>query len=229
MNNLYNFSEKFGVKIHPKESDLDLILENYWSDFNKLFPNINKNKFIEWINEDYFHGWEETLNYNSTGRRELKILYATIRASKPKKLLEIGTHMGTGTNHILLALSKNKEEGYECSFTTLDIQDYIGESKLYNYPFRKLIMNSIDHLNIEDDYDFIIQDGSHELTNVENELNLFSKMKNLKVLWSHDYYLGEGNIGKIIENNYKNIFNISSSFIENSYVTGFFIGIKNIK
>jgi hypothetical protein len=226
MSNLYQFISGFGVKFQPKEMDLNLILENYWEKFSILFPNVKKEEFIKWINEDYFDGWEETLNYNSTGRRELKMLYATIRASKPKKLLEIGTHMGTGTKHILLALSKNKEEGYECLVTTLDVIDFVGSTILYDYPCRKLIVNSLEHLNNENDYDFVVQDGSHEVSNVQQELESFNSMTNLKTLWAHDYYLGNGEVGKVFENYDKKIFDISSPFIEDSYITGFFIGIK---
>ena len=226
MSDLTFITTHFGVKYQPKELDLNLILENYWENFSKLFPIVTQEEFINWINEDYFEGWEETLNYNSTGRRELKMLYATIRASKPKKMLEIGTHMGTGTKHILLALSKNKEEGFECSLTTLDIEDFVGDNFLYDYPFRKLLITSLDHLNNENDYDFVVQDGSHDNVNVKNEIDMFYSMKNLKTLWSHDYYLGNKEIGKIFENYDKEIFEKSSPFIEDSYITGFFIGIK---
>ena len=219
MSDLTFITTHFGVKYQPKELDLSLILENYWENFSKLFPIVTQEEFINWINEDYFEGWEETLNYNSTGRRELKMLYATIRASKPKKMLEIGTHMGTGTKHILLALSKNKEEGFECSLTTLDIEDFVGDNFLYDYPFRKLLITSLDHLNNENDYDFVVQDGSHDNVNVKNEIDMFYSM-------SHDYYLGNKEIGKIFENYDKEIFEKSSPFIEDSYITGFFIGIK---
>ena len=227
MSDLNYITSHFGVKLHPKESDEMLILENYWENFKKLFSHVTEEEFISWINEDYFGGWEETEDYNSTGRRELKMLYVTIRAAKPKKILEIGTHMGTGTNHILLALSKNKKEGFNCSVTTIDIEDFVGENKLYDFPLRKLLINSLDHLKNENDYDCIIQDGCHDSENVKNELDVFKTMKNLKTLWSHDYYLNNNQIGNIFENYGKQMFDKSFPFIESSYIAGFFIGVNN--
>ena len=151
-------------------------------------------------------------------------MYATIRATKPKKILEIGTHIGTGTKHILLAVKNNSIEGFDCEVTTLDIIDY--KNDLKDYQYRKIITNSLEHLHNENDYDFIVQDGSHEIENVKKELDIFDSMKTLKTLWSHDYYLGKGEIGLLFENYGKKIFKKSFPFIEKSYVTGFMIGIK---
>jgi hypothetical protein len=216
----------FNVKILPKEIDLDVMLENYWDGFQDIFPNVNKNDFSKWVNEDYFYGWEETLDYNSTGRRELKLLYTTIRAVKPKKILEIGTHIGTGTNHILLALKKNFNEGYESELTSIDVHDFVGDNKLFDFPCKRILEDSIIHLNNNFDYDFIVQDGNHDPIHVKKELEFFHKMKNLKVLWSHDYFTNNKSVGLVFENFEHKIFKKYKTFKEDSYVTGFFLGIK---
>ena len=75
----------------PVGKDLDLILNNYWLSFSTLFPKVTKEQFINWIKEDYYGGWEELEHTHAGGRRELKMLYATIRASKPKNILQIGS------------------------------------------------------------------------------------------------------------------------------------------
>jgi hypothetical protein len=135
--NLETIISHFGVKNNPPEMDLEIIIENYWEKFKTIFPNVLKEEFIKWINEDYYGGWEDYVNYNVGGRRELKMLYATIRAKKPKKILEIGTYMGDSTNHILLAAENNKKEGYDCEVTTIDITDYVGNKKLHDYPLNQ--------------------------------------------------------------------------------------------
>ena len=65
----------------PVEEDLNLILDNYWLSFSALFPKVTKEQFINWIEEDYYGGWEELEHTHAGGRRELKMLYATIRAA----------------------------------------------------------------------------------------------------------------------------------------------------
>jgi len=226
--NLETIISHFGVKNNPPEMDLEIIIENYWEKFKTIFPNVLKEEFIKWINEDYYGGWEDYVNYNVGGRRELKMLYATIRAKKPKKILEIGTYMGDSTNHILLAAENNKKEGYDCEVTTIDITDYVGDKKLHDYPLNKQIISSLELLSSKNvDFDFILQDGDHSEEIVKSEIKLFEINKSIELIWSHDYYLDNKKIGSIFESDDFNIFTIRQVFKEESYISGFQIGIIN--
>lgn len=211
------------IKNQPLEKDKEIILDNYWANFNKLFPNISKSQFLKWINEDTYGGWEESSHMNAGGRRELKMLYATIRATKPKNILEIGTYDGCSTNHILLAAENNLKEGFNCSVTTVDVNDYVKDKKLHDFPLNRIIQSSLDHLKDKTHYDFIMQDGNHEPNFVDLELKKFSTLPNLKTVWSHDYYL-RGTLIPTFEKN-SNMWLNHSPFKEPSYAAGFNIGI----
>ena len=211
------------MNIKPKSQDIELILSNYWSSFNLLFPNVSKSQFIDWINEDYFEGWEEADHYNAGGRRELKMLYTTIRATKPKNILEIGTYDGRSTDHILLAAENNKKEGFECSVTAVDIKDYVGNRQLHNFPLNRFIEPCLIHLQKHNHYDFIMQDGDHSPHAVSGELQVFKTLPNLKTVWSHDYYLRGTLEPTFIQN--QDMWSKNSPFKEESYNAGFHIGI----
>lgn len=207
----------------PIEKDLDLVLNNYWENFNTLFPLVTQDQFIKWLNEDVYGGWEEANHTHAGGRRELKMLYTTIRATKPKNILEIGTYDGHSTDHILLAAENNQKEGFECNVTTIDINDYVKERQLHNFPVRKLIESSLNHLQNETQYDFIMQDGDHTPFYVDKELNIFKTLPNLKTVWSHDYYLRGVLEPTFVKN--QDMWNKNSSFKEEAYVAGFHIGL----
>ncbi len=207
----------------PLEEDIQNILTYYWGNFNKLFPNIPKSQFLNWINEVTYGGWEESTHVNAGGRRELKMLYAVIRATKPKNILEIGTYDGCSTNHILLAAENNSKEGFDCSVTTIDINDYVKNKKLHNFPLNRVIQSSLNHLMTNSHYDFIMQDGDHSPIVVDKELQVFKTLPNLKTVWSHDYYL-RGTLISTFEKN-SNMWSNHSPFKEPSYNAGFNIGI----
>jgi hypothetical protein len=215
----------FGVTWTDKSADTEIMIKEYWKGFNQLYPNCDLNDFKKWIIENGLNGWENTLDYNSAGRRELKMLYNTIRVTKPKKILEIGTHKGCSTEHILLACKNNYSEGYPCEVHTIDIIDYPDTQINEFYPFKRFIGDSLMFLIDNNSYDFVIQDGCHEDDHVIKELNLLRNFKNLKTLWSHDYYLNNKKIGNIFESNeFNNMFNVKLSFLEKNYITGFYIG-----
>lgn len=207
----------------PLEEDVQNILTYYWENFNKLFPNIPKSQFLNWINEDTYGGWEESTHVNAGGRRELKMLYATIRATKPKNILEIGTYDGCSTNHILLAAENNSKEGFDCSVTTVDINDYVKDKKLHDFPLDRVMQGSLQYLQSNNHFDFIMQDGDHTPAYVDQELKIFATLPNLKTVWSHDYYL-RGTLIPTFEKN-SNMWSNHSPFKEPSYNAGFNIGI----
>lgn len=214
------------MKVIKTYSDVDykLILNNYWNKFSKLFPKVSKDQFCKWIKEDTYIGWEEAGHTHAAGRRELKMLYATIRAAKPKSILEIGTYRGDSANHILLACENNKSEGFPCSVTLLDIKDYL-DKKLHDYPYERIIENSIEHLP-DSNYEFIVQDGSHAYDMVKNELHLFSKIPGLRTVWAHDYYLPNRGVKPAWDEIADTIFKEWIPFNELAYIAGFVIAKK---
>lgn len=208
---------------HLVQDDTNIILDNYWRDFNLLFPSVSKPQFINWLSEDYFGGWEEADHYHAGGRRELKMLYVTIRATKPQNILEIGTYDGRSTDHILLAAENNTKEGFECSVSAVDINDYVKDRKLHDFPIQRFIEPCLTHLQKINHYDFIMQDGDHSPESVNTELQLFKTLPNLKTVWSHDYHLRGTLEPTFIQN--QSMWSKNSPFKEESYNAGFHIGI----
>lgn len=209
----------------PREMDERVILESYWPNFQILFPELTESQFRKYIGEDFFGGWEEAGHYHAGGRRELKMLFATIRTCKPKSILEIGTYDGRSTDHILLAASLNAEEGHPCKVTTVDISDYLKGRPLFNYPVNIVHSPSLSHLQTATDYDFIMQDGDHTPSYVHQELERFSELPNLKTVWSHDYFL-RGELAPVFTaDRHKNLFQNKAQFKEEAYSAGFQIGL----
>lgn len=207
----------------PLQTDNTIIIDNYWTNFSLLFPSVTRSQFIEWLNEDIYGGWEEAGHFHAGGRRELKMLYVTIRATKPKNILEIGTYDGRSTDHILLAAENNKKDGFDCSITAVDINDYVKDRKLHDFPLRRFIEPCLVHLARETNYDFIMQDGDHSPAAVNAELQVFKTLPNLKTVWSHDYYLRGELEPTFIQN--QQMWSRNCPFKEESYNAGFHIGI----
>ena len=213
-------------KILPVEQDVDVILDSYWSSFFSLFPNVTKQEFIRYIEEDDQPGAEET-HQNALGRREGKMLYSLIRILKPKNILEIGTYDGVSTNHILKAASNNKKfDNIEATVTTLDINNYTHNSIFIDYPFTHLLESSFHHLTHTNHYDFIFQDGDHSKEGVSKEIKLFSTMKNLKCVMAHDYHLPNRGIKPAYTQYPDKVFTSQQDFKENLYNSGFLINLK---
>lgn len=214
------------LAIDPSQ-DEKLITKFYWDKFSNLFPELEYKTFTQYLNEDYYGGWEETNHFHAGGRRELKMLYITLRVLKPKKILEIGTYDGRSTDHILLAAENNTKDGYKCDVTTVDLNDYIKNRKLHPFPVNRIIKSSLLHLPHSTEYDFIFQDGDHTSEAVRNELALFENLPNLKGLFSHDYYLHFNTIKKVFDTYpIGKIFNKCQPFQEDAYDSGFHIAIN---
>jgi hypothetical protein len=163
-----------------------------------------------------------------SGHYQGQLLKFLVEMIQPKTILEIGTYMGDSTNHILLAAENNKKEGYDCEVTTIDITDYVGNKKLHDYPLNKKIISSLELLSSKNvDFDFILQDGDHSEEIVKSEIKLFEINESIELIWSHDYYLDNKKIGNIFESNDFNIFTNRQVFKEESYISGFQIGIIN--
>jgi hypothetical protein len=207
--------------------DEEIITKFYWNKFFNLFPELEYETFIQYLNEDYYGGWEETNHFHAGGRRELKMLYITLRVLKPKNILEIGTYDGRSTDHILLAAENNTKDGYECNVTTVDISDYVKNRELHPFPINRIIESSLLHLSHTTKYDFVFQDGDHTSKAVHSELTLFENLPNLKGLFSHDYYLHSNTIKKVFEAYPINkIFSKCQPFQEDAYKAGFHIAVN---
>jgi len=204
--------------------DEHVIVEEYWPGFTHLFPEVTKEQFIGWIQEDNYIGWEEAGHGHAAGRRELKMLYATIRATKPKNILEIGTYKGDSANHILLACEKNQAEGFPCEVTLLDINEYL-DKDLHQYPYNRVLENSITYLP-KHNHDFIVQDGNHKYEMVKKELLIFEKNPELKTVWSHDYHLPKRGVKPAWDELGSRVFDKWIDFNEKVYPAGFVIAIK---
>lgn len=204
--------------------DVKLMIDNYWSKFNTMFPKIKQEQFISWINEDYYTGWEEAGHDHSAGRRELKMLYVMIRATKPRNILEIGTYKGDSSNHVLLAADMNSREGHPCSVTLIDIKDYL-EMDLHDYPYNRVLQSSLDYLKTNLDHDFVIQDGSHTFPAVSKEIKLLESSKSLKYIWAHDYHLPGRGVKLAWDSYGSNLCKMWTDFKEDAYPPGFIIAI----
>lgn len=57
-----------------------------------------------------------------------RALYQIVRALRPRRILEIGTHIGCSTACIALAARRNGEDGSQCSLDTVDVRDVNDEA-----------------------------------------------------------------------------------------------------
>lgn len=202
--------------------DIKLIKQHYWNKFKSLFPEVSEKQFEDWVAEDYYIGGEDLEHTGAAGRRELKTLYASIRAMKPKSILEIGTYKGDSGNHVLLACEHNKKEGFPCEVTLLDINNYL-ESELHNYPYNRVLENSVAYLP-KVTPDFIVQDGNHSYQHVLSELKHMKNNDNLKCVWAHDYHLPGRGVKPAWDEYASNVFNSWHEFNEPFYAAGFAMG-----
>ena len=195
-----SFCKKRGFSTNnvSKQIDLEEIFTN--KEINKIF--INDEKIIDETRIPELMG--------GVNKGDRKAIYFLISFLKPKKILEVGTHIGSSTLSIALAAKK-----YNGKIDTIDIIDvnnkdlqYWSRFKSENSPEMNLkksqcdqyvnfvTSNSINYLkNTEKKYDFIFLDGSHNSNQVYIEvsysLNLLEKNG---VILLHDYFPN----GKII-------------------------------
>ena len=161
-------------------------------------------------------------------QKELK-LYEKERSSMSKKELELKQQLLSNKqqqiNNYQQAIQKQIAEEDKKSSQTLinDINDYVKNRQLHDFPLRKLLVSSLDHLQKENHYDFIMQDGDHNPSYVDVELSLFKTLPNLKTVWSHDYYLRGALEPTFIKN--KNMWLKNFPFKEEAYRAGFHIGL----
>ena len=190
--------------------DQQSIVKNYWLTFSKCFPHVNYPTFCQWINSDPYGGWEEAGHTHAAGRRELKMLYATILSVVPENILEIGTYKGNSLTHIMAAA-----KSIDSKVTSIDITDYGG---FEGHSFFKKI-SSLDYLKDHTDHDFVFQDGNHSEKYVKLEIERLAQIETVKTIFAHDCKLYP-----YIERIYRNtgVFDIYT-FSEPAYKAGFLI------
>jgi predicted O-methyltransferase YrrM len=143
-----------------------------------------------------------------------RALYYLARFFKPKRILEIGTHIGCSTAMLALALKDNKNEDY--SLTSLDIRDVndtrakpwlefkaryspaqlvkmIGNRGKVNF----IVQDSRHYFKTEKaTFDFIFIDGDHTAKAVYQEVPLALNHLNPEgVILLHDYYIQNKKLG----------------------------------
>jgi len=147
---------------------------------------------------------ENTGGVNAGDQRAIAYL---IWKYKPKRVLEIGTHIGCSTVHIATALRELDDNDY--SIVTVDIRDVNDEQKkpwiFYKSPMSPksliekvafsqnvefVVQPSVEFLRVSDEkFDFIFLDGGHSASLVYQELPLASKLLNKNgIILLHDYY-----------------------------------------
>jgi len=137
-----------------------------------------------------------------------KAIYFLINSLKPKKVLEIGTHIGSSTTGIALAMSNNFDFG-QSYLKTVDLRDVNDESSKpwlqynsKNSPKKNIKILGLEKLvsfkvsdsinffyNEKEKYDFIFLDGSHRADYVYNEISSSLKILNTNgIILLHDYF-----------------------------------------
>jgi predicted O-methyltransferase YrrM len=183
-----------------------------------LASSIDAGSIKSTMNEENFHEkWasikkelealqlpDNTGGVNSGDQRAIAYL---IWNYKPKRVLEIGTHIGCSTVHIAAAMRELEDNDH--SIVTVDIRDVNDEQKkpwkFYKSPMSPkslidkvafsqnvefVVQPSLEFLKVSDEkFDFIFLDGGHSASLVYQELPLASKLLNQNgIILLHDYY-----------------------------------------
>ncbi len=167
---------------------LDKNIEKLWTKFKK------KQKKI------YFAS-----NSGGVNIKDQKLFFFLISFYKPKKILEIGTHLGHSLNS--MACAKNYNNLKNTSIHTVDIYDvnkinrYVNDSKVYSpkkilsenkvYNKIKFIKSGSDNFFNKNkiNYDLIFIDGNHTINQVlKDTINSLNCLNKNGIIILHDYY-----------------------------------------
>lgn len=121
----------------------------------------------------------------SLAREEGELLYALVRATKPKVCLEIGTHKGVSTSYIVEAI---KDNGIGHLWTTdpfeYGAKDFIIAEDRQYVEFLNFMGKDV---KIDQKIDFAFVDGLHTLDDVLPEIkNLLPQLADNAVVVFHD-------------------------------------------
>ncbi len=144
--------------------------------------DLNADDLLRYAAEDTETGWdagEGAWPNGSIWTVEGQILYALIRATKPKRILEIGTYYGCSTTHMLLAMRRN-DNGAVLDAIDKDVRGIDPGHKIPSrlksaFTFYK--RDAVEWLaNTDLNYDFIFEDALH-LTELTRNLWLGGKRR----------------------------------------------------
>jgi predicted O-methyltransferase YrrM len=148
---------------------------------------------------------------DSVNPGDRRAVYYVVRHFRPRKVLEIGTHLGASTVHIAAALRRTQQDDAEMNYrvTTVDIQDMNDQATTPWLDFgagcspaelaRRLGLSaqisfvtsgSLEYLaSCGERYDFIFLDGDHAPRAVYQELPAaLSVLQSNGVILLHDYF-----------------------------------------
>ncbi len=152
-------------------------------------------ELIDYANEDDQTGWdagEGAWPVGSIWQVDGQILYALIRATKPKRVLELGTLYGCSATHILLALAANNNDA---TLTAIDNGIHISSGIAGEMiPARLRHMLTLHRMTItewmaihERGFGFVFEDAMHDSASVRAIWELRDTLVNPNgFLISHD-------------------------------------------
>lgn len=137
-----------------------------------------------------------------------RALYCLIRHFKPRRVLEIGTHLGSSTLYISAALKRNAEEGAPGQLLTVDVVDVNAPNAAWarvgalRTPLQMLeefgtadlvrfhVADSLEFLrNNQERFDFCFLDGNHSAKWVYNEVQLVQRaLQPGSLVLLHDFF-----------------------------------------
>jgi len=150
------------------------------------------------------------------------ILYAMVREKKPRKMIEIGS--GISTLITLLALAKNKEEGFLCKFTAIEpypIKDIV-DSKDEGFELLEKIVQDVP-VSFFTDADILFIDSTH-VSKIDSDVNyemleIVPSLKDGALIHWHDIL--------IPQNYWKNWIESGNQFWNESYMLHTFLLFNN--
>jgi len=140
---------------------------------------LDADKLQKFAAEDEYTGWdngEGQFPIGSLWQVEGQVLYALIRATEPKTLMEIGTHYGASTTHIAAALDKNR---LTAKVTSIDKREDAG-SMIPKVLQRRVEIKNADGINVlkrakNNSIDFIYEDSDHSYETCQQVAELAQK------------------------------------------------------
>lgn len=163
---------------------------NLYEFFARIAPSLqtDADTLMGYSNEDSLGGFhpdpaQRKWDVGSIWEVEGKALYAIIRALKPKRVLEVGTHKGCSASHILLALTANSDG----ELTSIDRAGFAGtmDAELSK---RWTFVNGdaeVWLLKNKKHFDLFYEDAGHGYE-VTKELIEFADKVKAKIVISHD-------------------------------------------
>ena len=149
---------------------------------------LNADELYEFALEDKIGGYHpdprlSKWTIGSIWEVEGQILYALVRALKPKNVLEVGSFMGASTSHIAEALLTNGTGKLIC----VDINHQMVNGKRYKGIIEQVTSDLFDYKFPARKFDFVYEDANHDVEQVAHVWGQFkSKGKKNAMIVSHD-------------------------------------------